>query len=348
MRYFKTTRLAAVAGCLAALGALAARPLPATATLTVVTTTTDMKSVAEAVGGDRVKVTSIATGYEDPHFVAAKPSFMMIARDADLWIAVGMELEIAWEGLLIDGSRNPRIRTTTKGYLDASLEVMRLEVPQQKVTREMGDVHPLGNPHYWLDPFNMRIVAKSIADRLAELDPAGAVDYRRNAKTFQEELDRRMFGPDLVREVGGDTLWVQELKGRLPEFLAERRPAAKLAGWRGRLQPFQGRKILTYHRSWVYLAQRFGLIIAAELEPRPGVPPSPAHLAKVVDRARAEGVKVILQEPFYERKASAFVAARTGATVLVCADSVGGEKEAADYFSLIDMIVGRLAAALGE
>ena len=314
--------------------------------LAVVTTTTDLKFIAESVGGDRVKVTSIASGAEDPHFVSAKPSFMMTAREADLWIAIGMELEIGWEGLILDGSRNPKIRKDSKGYLDASQGVLRLEVPTEKVTRTMGDVHPLGNPHYWLDLLNVRIVAKTIAGRLAELDPGHAEDFTRNLKAFQRSLDEHMFGKELVNEVGGDKLWLLELKGGRQGFLDERHLAAKLGGWAGKMLPFRGEKILTYHKSWTYFANRFGLVVAEQLEPKPGIPPSPGHVLKVIEQVKSGHIRALLMEPFYERKAPDLIAEKTGLKVLVCANSVGGDPAAQDYFAMIGNVVDKLAAAL--
>jgi len=323
-------------------------PAPASGAdrLSVVTTTTDLKFIAESVGGDHVKVVSIASGNEDPHFVSAKPSFMMTAREADLWISIGMELEIGWEGLILEGSRNPKIRKDSKGYLDASQGVLRLEVPTEKVTRTMGDVHPLGNPHYWLDPLNVRIVAKTIAGRLAELDPGHAEDFTRNLKAFQRTLDDHMFGKELVDAVGGDKLWLRELKGGLQGFLDEQHVTAKLGGWAGRMLPFRGEKILTYHRSWIYFTNRFGLVVADEMEPKPGIPPSPGHVLDLIQKVKADHVRVLLMEPFYERKAPDLIAEKTGLKVLVCANSVGGDEAAKDYFAMIGNVVDKLAAAL--
>ncbi len=310
--------------------------------LKVVTTTTDLKSIVEAVGGEAVEATSICRGYENPHAIQAKPSYMMAARKADLWVRVGMDLEIGYERLIIEGSRNRKIRVGSPGHLDASSGVLRLEVPQAKVTRLMGDVHPLGNPHYWLDPLNGRIMAKTIAGRLAELSPGKADLFRQNLHAFQEALDQHMFGANLVQQVGGERLWALELDGKLDGFLEAEKLEHKLGGWLAKMRPLRGRKIITYHRSWSYFAGRFGLVVADELEPKPGVPPSPSHLAEVIERANREHIEAILMEPFYRRKAADFVASRTGAKVLVCAHSVGGQKKAGDYLSLIDLVVSRL------
>ncbi len=316
--------------------------------LNIVTTTTDLKSIAQAVGGEKVSVSSIATGRENPHYVQAKPSFMMLARKADLWIRVGLELEIGYEELIINGSRNRSIRIGKPGHLDASEKVLRLEVPKTKVTREMGDVHPQGNPHYWLDPLNARIVAGSIAGRLAKLSPENAETFEKNLKAFQKALDERMFGPTLVKKVGGGKLWAMELKGTLDKYLAAGNLTGELGGWLAVMRPLKGRKIITHHRSWSYFANRFGLIVAAELEPKPGVPPSGSHLLKVIKLARAESVGVVLLEPTYSRKAADLVAGKIGAAVAVCAISVNGQKEASDYLALIDSIVNRISKAAGK
>ncbi len=315
--------------------------------LTVVTTTPDLKSITESVGGDHVSVTSLACGYEDPHFVQAKPSYMMLARKADLWIRIGLELEIGYEELIIDGSRNPRIRVGSKGHLDASAGVLRLEVPTAKVTRDLGDIHPQGNPHYWLDPLNGRIMAKTISDRLAELAPAHAEAFAGNCRAFQTALDERMFGGPLVAKVGGDKLWALQLRRQLSRYLDDNKLRDKLGGWQGRLLPLAGQSIVTEHRSWVYFANRFGLSVAGELEPKPGIPPSPAHLAAIVDLVKSSGVKLILLEPFYQRKAADLVAGKTGTKVVVCANAVGGQPGAADYLALMDLIVNSLGDAMG-
>ena len=336
--------LLTIAACLVAASAL---PAEAGDKLRIVTTTTDLAALAEAVGGDKVEVTTIATGREDPHFIAAKPSYMMVARKADLWIRVGMELEIGYEELILDGSRNPKIRIATPGHLDASVGVLRLEVPTQKVDRSMGDIHPLGNPHYWLDPLNGRIVAKNIGLRLAELAPEHAAFFNKQVTSFQRQLDERMFGSALVAKYGGNKLWAALLKNRLDELLGRQAEPA-LGGWLAAMRPHAGQRIVTYHRSWSYFAHRFDLVVAGELEPKPGIPPSPGHVADIVKRTKAEGIKLLLMEPFYSRKAPDLVASQTGITVISCANSVGGQPEATDYLAMIDNIVSRVSTALAQ
>lgn len=329
------------------LTAMSAPPAEANEKLRIVTTTTDLAALTKAIGGDKVEVTAIATGREDPHFIAAKPSYMMTARKADLWIRIGMELEIGYEELILDGSRNPKIRIGTSGHLDASEGVLRLEVPTQRIDRSMGDIHPLGNPHYWIDPLNGRIVAKSIGQKLARLAPEHAAFFQEQVKTFQRELDEHMFGGEFMAKHGGGKLWAALLKNRLDELLKKQGGPA-LGGWLAAMRPHVGQKIVTYHRSWSYFAHRFGLVVADELEPKPGIPPSPGHMADVVKRIRAEEIKLLLMEPFYSRKAPDLVASETGITVIECANSVGGQPEASDYLTMIDNIVGRVSAALAQ
>ncbi|MEW6357721.1 MAG: metal ABC transporter substrate-binding protein [Planctomycetota bacterium] len=317
--------------------------------LRIVTTTSDLKSVAEEIGGDKVGAISLASGDEDPHFIQAKPSYMMKAKRADLWIRIGLELEIGYEGLILDGSRNHKIRVGQPGHLDTSEGVIRLEVPTtQKVDRSMGDIHPLGNPHYWLDPWNGKIIAQNICRRLCQLDPANADAYQKNYAAFCGKVDRAMFGDALIEKLGPDALWNAELDNTLDAFVKQKDLEPALGGWVGKLRPYRGRKIITYHRSWSYFANRFGLIVADELEPKPGIPPSPGHVVDVINKVKAEEVKVLLMEPFYSRNAPELVANHTGIKIVEVANSVGGQPEAADYLSLISNIVERLADAFKE
>ncbi len=328
-----------------AVAGLMAPAKASSAELKVVTTTTDLKAIADAVGGARVSVRSIGTGQEDPHFIQAKPSYMMAARRADLWIRIGLELEIGYEELLIDGSRNSKIRLGTDGHLDASAGVIRREVPTQKVDRSMGDIHPLGNPHYWLDPWNGRVMAGTIRDRLKKIDPGGAADYDANCRAFERRIDEAMFGKALVEKLGGEALWGLELTGKLESTLKAKDIADQLGGWKARMAPLRGTKVVTYHRSWCYFADRFGLTIVGELEPKPGIPPSPGHLAEVIEAANSHKARLMLIETFYEKNGPAFVASKTGMKVLDVPNSVGGDPEAKDYLSLIDSLVRKVSLA---
>jgi zinc/manganese transport system substrate-binding protein len=280
--------------------------------LNIVTTTTNLASIAKTIGGEHVNVSSISTGKEDPHFIEAKPSYMLKAKDADLWIRNGLELEIGYEELIIEGSRNQRIRIGSPGHLDASEGITPLEVPILKIDRSMGDVHPLGNPHYWLDPENGKIIAQNICRRLKQLDPEHADDYDRNLASFERKIDNAM------------------------------------AGWSAKLKPFEHSKIVTYHRSWSYFANRFNLDIVAELEPKPGIPPGPAHILKVINIMKSEKVRIILMEPFYNRDDADAVAKKTDAKVVVVPNAVTGQKKTGDYIAMIDNVVTQLSEALRQ
>ena len=330
--------------------------------MNVVTTTADLKNIAAAIGGEKVNVSSIATGYQDPHFVEAKPSYMMLARKADLWIRIGLELEIGYEQLIIDGSRNGKIRYGTMGHLDVSEGVLLLEVPTtQKVDRSMGDIHPYGNPHIWLDPYNVRVIAKHITGRLKKLSPGDADYFERNLSAFLKRLDDAAFGSQVVDALGGDRAWQLQVSGELETFIEENNKKMKttassemqgailsLGGWMEKLRPFKGSKIVTYHRSWSYFANRFEIIVADELEPKPGIPPSPGHVLDVINKMISEKIKIILMEPFYTRGAPDLIAEKTGAMVVIAANSTGGDETAKDYIALINSIIEKLAKAFGN
>jgi zinc/manganese transport system substrate-binding protein len=292
------------AGLLLLLAALV--PGPARAAINVVTTTEDLASLTREVGGDKVSVEAIARGYQDPHFVEPKPSFILKLNRADLLVVVGRELEKGWLPPLITQSRNGKIQPGAAGYLDASLNVRILELPTGQITRAMGDVHPLGNPHYWLDPNNGRRIAQTIQQKLTQLSPADAAYFAARYLDF----DRRLAE-------------------------AEKR-------WDAMMAPYRGTKVVTYHRSWPNFAERFGLDVVGYVEPRPGIPPSPAHILTLIQEMRRLGVKLILVEPYFDLRTPNAVARDTGATVLVMPPSVGGVKEARTYIELFDYNIALL------
>jgi zinc/manganese transport system substrate-binding protein len=285
-------------------------PTAALKVLKVVTSTTDLYDIARSVGGNRITATHIGEGYQDPHFIEAKPSFVLQLRNADVWAFVGLDLEIGWMPLLLDGARNPRIRQGGTGYLDVSRAVPLLDIPQGNVDRSQGDVHPLGNPHYWLDPQNGKRIARLFQQKFTQLDPAGAATYAANAKAFEAKLDA-----------------------------AER-------SWAPALARIKGKPVVAWHTSWRYFAEYTGMNIVGFMEPKPGVPPSPSHLARLIATMRRTGAKVIVMEPFYDRKTANLVASRTGARVLVLPPSVGGMKGLNDYTSLMTYDIQQLANAL--
>src|SRR5216684_3702517 len=256
--------------------------------LNVVTATTDMAALAQEVGGDRISVESIAKGYQDPHFVEAKPSFLLKLRQADLLIVVGLQLEIGWLPPLINQCGNARIQVGAPGYLDASQFAEILEVPQGTVTRAEGDVHPLGNPHYWLDPDNGRRIARGIANKLADTDPADSAFFQQKFQDFEKRL-----------------------------LAAEQK-------WDAEMKPYRGRKVVTYHRSLPNFAKHFGVDVIAYVEPRPGIPPTPSHTLELMQLMKRENCKIILVEPYFDLKTPQSIARETGAQVVVYLPSVGG------------------------
>jgi len=296
---------------IAALALLSSVPR-AGAALNVVASTEDVADLTRQVGGDRVKVESIARGYQDPHYVEAKPSFILKLAKADLLVVVGRELEVGWLPPLVQQSRNARIQVGADGYLDASLTASILEIPTGQITRAMGDVHPLGNPHYWLDPGNGRHAAKAIMDKLSRMAPADAAYFASRYADF----DRRL----------GE---------------AEKR-------WDALMAPYKGLKVVSYHRSWPNFTDRFGLDVIGYVEPRPGIPPSPGHTLDLIAEMKRQSVKILIVEPYFDLKTPNSIGRATGAKVVVMPPSVGGEKDITDYIALFDHNLALLVAAIRE
>jgi ABC-type Zn uptake system ZnuABC Zn-binding protein ZnuA len=321
-----------------------------TRTVKVVASLPNPGSIAAAVGGDRIDLTVIASGVQDAHFVDPKPSYMVRLRAADLLIVNGLDLEIGWIPPLTQGARNARILAGGPGYVDASSGIAVVEIPSS-LSRAEGDVHPYGNPHYLSDPLNAETVAGTIAAALAKADPAGAASYEENRRSFVARLHQALFGRELVDLVGGAKLAREAAAGTLDAFLEGTSvggaPLAKrLGGWLGTLRPARGRPIITYHRDWSYFARRFGIVVADNVEPKPGIQPSPRHLEDVVARLSQGDVRVIVTRPFVEHRSTDMLAEKTGVAVLTLPLEVGGDPLATDYFALNDLITSRLAAAL--
>jgi len=274
----------------------------------VVTTIETFADLARRVGGDRVEVKALSHGYMDPHFVEPKPSLVIDLNRADLLVHVGLEIEIGWLPPLVLGSRNEKIGMGQPGNLDASSQIPVLDVPTTKVDRSMGDIHPQGNPHYWVAPDNAVIVAREIAARLEQIDGSGAAAYRANLKRFEEEVGKRR------------------------------------AEWEKRAAPMRGTKVVTYHKSWSYVSKWLGLTEVGYVEPKPGIPAPPSHIAGLIGLMRREGVKVILMESFYPRNTVDLVGQKAGAKTLVMPSDVGATPEIKDYFSLVDAVVAKLVS----
>ena len=304
MKVIQSIRLAAVATTLVASMAQAqGKP-------NVITTTEDLAAIAREVGGDRITVEAIARGYQDPHFVEAKPSFILKLQKADILVVVGRELEIGWLPPLIQQSRNAKVQVGSSGYLDVSLKARILEIPQGQITRAEGDVHPLGNPHYWLDPENGKVIGREIAEKLSLLRP--------NDRAYFEQR-------------------LNDFTSRLSE--AEKR-------WASLMAPYKGTKVVTYHRSFPNFTERFGLNVIGYVEPRPGIPPSPQHTLDLINEMKRQNVKLVLVEPYFDLKTPNSIGRATDAQVLVMPPSVGGVKDVTDYFTLFDYDINLLIGAL--
>lgn len=330
-------------------GALSIRPDAAfAAPLRICATVPELGSLAREIGGERVEVSVFTKGTEDPHYLDPKPSFVRALNGADLFLQVGMELEAGWVPPLLSNARNPRILPNGRGHLEASTVIFPLEVPTGAVDRSMGDIHPQGNPHYLADPLNGLKVAALIRDRLSELDPAGAPVYRSAYEDFRRRLGAALVGEPLSRKYDSEKLALLFRHGKLDSFLKQQGDAAHLGGWLGKMLPHRGTRIITYHRSWPYFAERFGLIVVDQLEPRPGIPPSPGHLVKVIGKARSEKVRLILLEPWLPTDSAELVSRKAGIPVVRAAVSTPGEKGGYRYLEGIDRTISRVAAALAS
>lgn len=278
----------------------------------VAATLPDLAYIAKQVGRQHVDVSAIAKGYQDPHYVDAKPSFVLNLKRADMFIQVGLDLEIGWVPPLLETSRNPDIYFGGKGYMDASEGVQLLEVPDVDPAelRAQGDIHIYGNPHYWLDPLNGKIIAKNIAAKLSTLRPELSSAFEKNVTTFSARIDSAM------------------------------------QVWQSLIEPYKGTRIIAYHNSWPYFEKRFGIDIVGFIEPKPGIPPSPSHLVSVIRKMQEEHIKVIIISPYFDAKPAESVADRTGAVVLRFAPSVGAFAEVKTYFDVFDYNIRALVDAL--
>ncbi len=294
------------------LAGAALAPIPrASAALHVVATLPDYAAIARDIGGGKVDVSALAKPTEDPHFVDARPSFVVRLRDADVLIEGGAELEAGWLPPLLQNARNPKIDVGQPGRVIASAGLRLLEVPA-KLSRAQGDIHASGNPHFGVDPIIAKVIAAHIAQAFATVDSANATYYAANEQKFETTIN------------------------------------AKLQEWGAKLLPFRGQALAAYHDSWVYFAHRFGFVIDTFLEPKPGIPPSPSHLADVIAKIRSEHVRAIIVEPYHNRKIAEKVASATGIPVVDFAQYPGALPDTDNYIGLIDALVNRLAAALGS
>lgn len=282
------------------------------ADLKVVATLPDFGAIAQEIGGTHVKVTTLAKGTEDAHFVDARPSFLRELNKADLLLEGGAELELGWLPPLINNARNRKILPDSPGHVVLSEGLRLLDVPQGQVDRSMGDVHPLGNPHYWLDPNNGRIIARRLCEVFSRNDPDNASSYKASLKKFEERLD------------------------------------AKIPEWKKTLAPFKGTKVVSHHRSYDYFLHQFGLELAGTIEPKPGIEPSPTYVNGLIPRLKTADVKLVMIEPFRPRKTPEYIAGAVNAKLLVLPEKVGAHDKAGDYIALFDHLVGEISAALND
>lgn len=334
----------AMAAVIASFGSVshAAEPLRVVATLP------DLGDLAKQIGGDAVEVSVIVKGPEDPHFAEPKPSYIKALSEADVFLQVGLDLEVGYVPLLLRNARNAATLPSGKGYLDLSTVVKPMQVPVVPVDRSMGDVHPLGNPHYLLDPVNALEVAAAIRDRFSRLRPEHAGLFAERYASFKDRIEVALVGQRLAEKYDAKKLALLFEHGKLAAFLAQQSDASLLGGWLAMMAPHRGRRIVDDHRVWPYFARRFGVEIFGDLEPLPGVPPTTKHLTDLVERMRAAGVWVIVTLPYYDPRHARFVAEATDSSVVPLAHQVGAVPDATDYLAMIDYNVRRLARALQD
>jgi zinc/manganese transport system substrate-binding protein len=277
--------------------------------INVVTTTSDLRSITELIGKDKVDVTSIATGYQNPHFVDPKPSYIIKLSRADMFVTVGLDLETGWSPQLLSSSRNTKIQKGSNGYVDASVGVILLQVPSV-INRGEGDIHIYGNPHYWLDPVNGKQIARNICDGLEKVSPENKAFFEENLNAFNAKIDQ------------------------------------KLKDWLQKMAPFKGSKIIAYHNEWVYFEQRFGLVIVDFMEPKPGIPPTPTQLVKIISEVKSNAIRIIISSPYFTTSSSDVVSQQTGAKTIILATSVGAFDSIKDYYDLFDYNIDKLIQGL--
>ncbi len=345
-RYLKALRSIFTIALLTVCG-LGARPLFAQ-TLQICATVPELGSLSREIGGDRVNVVVFAKGTEDPHFVEAKPSFIKSLSLCDAYVQVGMELEIGWAPVLLREARNGKVLSGARGHIDASSVISPLEVPNTPIDRSMGDVHPFGNPHFLLDPLNGLKVAALLRDRFGGIQPNSAAYFVERYNQFRQRLGTALVGEVLAKKYEFEKLALLFERGKLTDFLKSQGEDTQLGGWFAALRPYHGVKVVIDHNMWPYFAERFGLHITDSLEPKPGIPPTTAHLSEVVNAMKANGVKVVLAAAYYDPRYVQFVSENTGAKVVTMAHQAGARPGTDDYLAFADHNVRQLAAALGS
>lgn len=316
--------------------------------INIVATLTIYSDIANYIGGELVEAKAIVAGNQDAHFIRPRPSYAVLLNQADLFVETGLDLEL-WVPALVDKSGNPNIRSGQAGYVAASDGVPMLEIPAV-ADRSQGDVHIFGNPHIYTSPLNAKVIAENIAIGLAKIDSENEEHYRERLADFKAEIDRRLFGEELVRILGGDNLQQLAESNRLIDFLNEKSFQGKklieyAGGWLKEMLPFRGRKLVGYHKNWVYFEKLFGLEIIGYVEPKPGIPPSPRHVERLIKNMRAQNARVIISANYFDERKVKEIAERVGATAVIVPLSVDGAPGIDSYFKLVDYWVTSLKNA---
>lgn len=319
--------------------------------LTIVCTLPTLKALTEEVGGDRVEVTALAKGDQDPHFVTPTPVLMRKTREAVVFVENGFSLE-PWADEVANGSGNSRIFRGTPGRVLAASGVAALEIPTV-LSREMGDIHPQGNPHVWLDPLLAKVEARNIAEGLKRADPAGASYYDSRLADFNKRIDAALFGEDLLKLVGIQKLTRLAWSGDLANFLETNKLggqplSARAGGWLKQAESLRGVKAYEFHKVWVYFARVFGMSLVGTIEERPGIPPGPQHVRQVTDGIKSQKIPLILVDNFYDPALPNNIARETGAKVVILPNQVEGEPGIKTYFDLMNHLVREITAVRGK
>src|SRR5262245_5986237 len=323
----------------------------ATKKITVVCTLPTLKALTDEIGGTRVDAIALAKGDQDPHFVTPTPVLMKRTREATLFIENGMSLEL-WADEVVNGSGNPKIFRGNPGRVVASTGIPALEIPSV-LSREMGDIHPQGNPHVWLDPLLAKVEAANINEALKRADPDGGPYYDQRRADFEKRIDVAMFGEDLLKLVGIQKLTRLTWSGDLQNFLNTNQIggqplSAKAGGWIRQATVLQGAKAFEFHKVWVYFARAFGMKLVGTIEERPGIPPGPQHVRQVTQQIKTEKIPLILVDNFYDPALPNNISRETGAKVLVLPNQVEGETGVKTYFDLINHLVKEMTDAMGK
>jgi len=307
--------------------------------LRVITTLPDYALLTRIIGGDRVNVDSIVHSVQDPHHIRPKPSFVQMIKEADVLISTGLDLEM-WLPTVINKSGNRKVRSGENGYVAVSQGIQLVEKPKV-ISQIEGDVHVYGNPHLTTSPINTKKIARNITIGLIKNDPEAKDFYEENLKKLHDEIDIRLFGEELVKLLGGNTLCRLAHQGKLISFLEENKFQGKplidkLDGWTKKMLPLRGMPVVVYHKNWSYLLMLFGLEEAGTIETKPGIPPSLKHVTELVNMMRERDIRIILAANYFDQQKVRTVADRTGAKAIIAPLFVGGAPETDDYFKLVD------------